>query len=436
MERAVVSVYAFMQVILSPLLYPHGYVLESLALGALWFHSLSLHGLPVMLPWHCSTANTTLRRPHSFTTANNHQLQQQQLPVRELLLGLLEITVVLLVALHVVFSFRGNHRSPSPALSSVSLSSSFTPLWQQQQQQQQVTTISDSGSDNMLCRVSVTGDGLVLIDTCSARAMPILAMSQQSLQSLVSDSLSQLLSHSLSLFRLEDVSLSLRCGAVLFYISCSTRWQALTASLLDTPVFLFLSTQLLLATQLYPYGFLAQLALLWFLVFVHVLLRDHRPVGSVGGLHSDPLQSSDRLCEGEGRQGVEEWDDDVDEEEEEESCARAARQAPKTLTDRVSHDHSCCYVCVVVLTCLLHNTTTSLLFIIQDIVDLVQCKICFSQTVDTLFLNCGHTCCSQCCRRILANSLTTNTSLCSAPQRERCPFCKLIVVRKVDIYFP
>lgn len=61
----------------------------------------------------------------------------------------------------------------------------------------------------------------------------------------------------------------------------------------------------------------------------------------------------------------------------------------------------------------------------DDEEDIMVCKICFDNPVSTAFLNCGHICCRQC-----------SETIHNFDNRAKCPFCNASIWRKVDVYFP
>lgn len=57
--------------------------------------------------------------------------------------------------------------------------------------------------------------------------------------------------------------------------------------------------------------------------------------------------------------------------------------------------------------------------------ELMLCKICFEDQVTTAFVSCGHVCCRKC-----SDTLTHERS------RMVCPFCQSSIHHKIDIFFP
>lgn len=57
--------------------------------------------------------------------------------------------------------------------------------------------------------------------------------------------------------------------------------------------------------------------------------------------------------------------------------------------------------------------------------DLLLCKICFEGSVATAFVSCGHVCCRQC-----------SDTLAAAQSRLVCPFCQAAVQQQIDLFFP
>lgn len=57
--------------------------------------------------------------------------------------------------------------------------------------------------------------------------------------------------------------------------------------------------------------------------------------------------------------------------------------------------------------------------------DPLLCKICFEGSVATAFVSCGHVCCRRC-----------SDTLAAAQSRLVCPFCQAAVQRQIDLFFP
>ena len=323
----IVSMYILLQLTLAPLLYPHGYTGQLFLLAYLAYH-------------------VCYRQPSVTINSSNATM-------KEMILQLLEVTIVIFTIMDLFFAHQQRPSSPFALFTSTTTTQ---------------TTLAD---------ISSLEEDSIETTICYEDEQDAFA----AMQSQLSENSGMLKERTFSEF-------FLRLGFLMLHMYYSDRIQGIvgmifpnqdqeadhsSSSALSPMVTLFLVLELILSPYLYPLGYLAQLALLLFLIAYFVLCDS--------SLFQQPASvSSMRYMR-----------------------SKAGVEQPSDEEDAVLH---------------------------KETYEKVLCKICYMHCIDTIFLPCAHTCCI-CCTEAISHS-----SHCYGNNHGKCPFCNVTIDKKVSIYFP
>lgn len=185
---------------------------------------------------------------------------------------------------------------------------------------------------------------------------------------------------------------------MLIIIMCyhSQRLQNLSNRLISPVISCLLFVELVAVKQLYPFGYLSQLLLIYFLYYHNYNPSAQRKAnrsrsGELNFLDEGPIKGL---------------------------------SSPTFLSASLSFE-----VCSLLFILLRLNLIFC--FPYQSVEENWICKICFERFVDTTFASCGHCCCRDCARSLSEKSTTRSLDL-----RSKCPFCQMSVSQKIELFFP
>jgi hypothetical protein len=266
-----------------------------------------------------------------------------------------------------------------------------------------------------------------------------------------------------------------RICLILLYWSCSIRIQELMHQLLMMPSYNWLIStlsvlEILFMKQLYPYGYLSQLALIYYFYYNDVLsyhqkkwIRFHSSSSSQkqeqeqsSSFVTGGISGSSILVNQEGKEGepstssavVKEKKGGRKEKKSKTSIVfngflsllkfifSGSSQASTSSKPKLSSTVEVNHIPVVTGFFLIFSFFFFSSFQNEEA---MVCKICFERFVDTVFVNCGHCCCGKCGESLFesANPHTAPSNRRFAEQnRVKCPFCQAPVAKKVELYFP